>query len=96
MYHAHAHGDIAVPNGLLGAFIVGDVPVPLGQNIGGLQIPDQVDITQRIPMVVNDAGVIGLTLNGKGFPAKNNGDLRRGGRGIVFPVLVRQLTFGRR
>ena len=69
MYHAHAHGDIAVPNGLLGAFIAGDVPVPLGQNIGGMQIPDQLDITQRIPMVVNDAGVIGLTLNGKGFPA---------------------------
>jgi manganese oxidase len=69
MYHAHAHGDIAVPNGMLGVFLVGDVPVPLGQNIGGLQIPDQLDITQRIPMVVNDAGVIGLTLNGKGFPA---------------------------
>jgi manganese oxidase len=26
MYHPHAHGDIKLPNGMLGAMIVGDVP----------------------------------------------------------------------
>jgi uncharacterized cupredoxin-like copper-binding protein len=69
MYHAHMHGDITVPNGMLGALLVGDVPIPAGQDIGGMVIPDEVDVSQRIPMVLNDAGVIGLTLNGKGWPA---------------------------
>jgi len=69
MYHAHMHGDITVPNGMLGAFIVGDVPLPEGRNIGDVQMPDTIELSQRIPMVVNDAGVIGLTLNGKGWPA---------------------------
>jgi FtsP/CotA-like multicopper oxidase with cupredoxin domain len=69
MYHPHAHGDITVPNGMLGAFIVGDVPVPRGQTITDIAVPDDAVVTQRIPMVVNDAGVIGLTLNGKGWPA---------------------------
>lgn len=69
MYHPHAHGDISVPNGMLGAFIVGDVPVPRGQTITDIAVPVDAVITQRIPMVVNDAGVIGLTLNGKGWPA---------------------------
>lgn len=69
MYHAHAHGDISVPNGLLGAFIVGDVPVPRGQTITDITVPEDAVVTQRIPMVVNDAGNIGLTLNGKGWPA---------------------------
>ena len=32
-------------------------------------IPDDVKIVQEIPMVLNDAGVIGLSLNGKSFPA---------------------------
>lgn len=69
MYHAHLHGDMAVPNGLLGAFIVGDVPLPEGRNIGDVQMPDTIELSQRIPMVLNDAGVIGLSLNGKSWPA---------------------------
>ena len=31
MYHAHDHGEIAVPNGLFGVFQVGDVPLPAGR-----------------------------------------------------------------
>jgi manganese oxidase len=69
MYHPHAHGDIKLPNGMLGAFIVGDVPIPEGRTIGDMEIPEGTEIDQRIPMVVNDAGNIGLTLNGKSFPA---------------------------
>jgi manganese oxidase len=58
MYHSHHHAEHQVPDGLLGAFIVGDEPLPSG-----------VTISQEVPMVLNDAGVIGLSLNGKSFPA---------------------------
>jgi FtsP/CotA-like multicopper oxidase with cupredoxin domain/uncharacterized cupredoxin-like copper-binding protein len=79
MYHAHAHGDQAIPNGLFGALYIGDVPMPAGRTVSGIAIPADVKPVQDIPMVLNDAGVIGLTLNGKGFPATepvvvNNGD----------------------
>ena len=69
MYHAHLHGDVAVPNGLFGAFLIGDVPLPLGRTIGGITVPTNVKVTQELPMVLNDAGSIGLSLNGKSFPA---------------------------
>jgi FtsP/CotA-like multicopper oxidase with cupredoxin domain len=58
MYHSHHHAEHQVPDGLMGAFIVGAEPTPAG-----------VTPTQEVPMVLNDAGVIGLTLNGKSFPA---------------------------
>jgi FtsP/CotA-like multicopper oxidase with cupredoxin domain len=58
MYHSHHHAEHQVPDGLAGAFLVGDEPVPPG-----------VTVSQQVPMVLNDAGVIGLTLNGKSFPA---------------------------
>ncbi len=58
MYHPHHHAHRGVPNGMLGAFLVGDMPVPEG-----------VTVSQELPMVLNDAGVIGFALNGKSFPA---------------------------
>jgi len=58
MYHSHDYAEHQVPDGLLGAFLVGDEPLPAG-----------VAVSQEVPMVLNDAGVIGLTLNGKSFPA---------------------------
>jgi plastocyanin len=58
MYHAHNHGFQAIPNGLLGAVLVGDLPLPAG-----------VQVTQELPMVLNDAGTIGFALNGKSWPA---------------------------
>ena len=58
MYHSHHHAEHQVPDGLLGAFLVGDEPLPIG-----------VTVSQELPMVLNDAGAIGLTLNGKSFPA---------------------------
>jgi plastocyanin len=69
MYHAHAHGHVAIPNGLFGTFYAGTVGDVAGTTISGIDVPADLDITQDIPMVVNDAGVIGLTLNGKSFPA---------------------------
>ncbi len=58
MYHSHHHAERQVPDGMAGAFFVDQLPVPAG-----------VTVSQRIPMVLNDAGTIGLTLNGKSFPA---------------------------
>jgi plastocyanin len=69
MYHAHHHGQMAIPNGLFGVFTVGDIPIPRGQTINGTTIPEDLVIDHEIPMVLNDAGVIGYSLNGKSFPA---------------------------
>ena len=69
MYHSHHHAQLQVPNGLFGTIIIGDTPLPLGQTVGGIEVPaDLVPVTE-LPMVLNDAGVIGLSLNGKSFPA---------------------------
>jgi FtsP/CotA-like multicopper oxidase with cupredoxin domain len=69
MYHAHHHGQMQVPNGMFGTFMAGEVPMPLGQTISGVEIPQDLVVSQEIPMVLNDAGVIGFSLNGKSFPA---------------------------
>jgi plastocyanin len=69
MYHAHMHGQTSVPNGLLGMMYIGDMPLPAGQTIGGKAVPADVEVSQELPMVLNDAGVIGFALNGKSFPA---------------------------
>jgi manganese oxidase len=59
MYHSHHHAEHQVPDGLLGVFQVGDVALPEGTG----------PVVQQVPMVLNDAGVIGFSLNGKSFPA---------------------------
>ena len=69
MYHAHLHGQTSVVNGMFASFIVGDNPLPYGRTISGVTIPADLVPAVEMPMVVNDAGVIGLTLNGKSFPA---------------------------
>jgi uncharacterized cupredoxin-like copper-binding protein len=58
MYHSHHNAQIQVPNGLAGALLVGQIPLPAG-----------VNLAQELPMMLNDAGTIGLSLNGKSFPA---------------------------
>jgi manganese oxidase len=72
MYHPHHHGQMKLPNGMFGVLLVGevgtDIPVPSG-TIGGRQVPDDLEIVAEVPMVLNDAGTIGLSLNGKSFPA---------------------------
>ncbi|MBW3619967.1 MAG: multicopper oxidase domain-containing protein, partial [Actinobacteria bacterium] len=59
MYHGHDMGLHQVVNGLAGAFLVGDVPVPDGVDTSG----------GEHVMMLNDAGNIGFSLNGKSFPA---------------------------
>jgi FtsP/CotA-like multicopper oxidase with cupredoxin domain len=58
MYHGHDMGIHQVPNGLAGAFLVGEVPLPEGWEI----------VSEEV-MFLNDAGNIGFSLNGKSFPA---------------------------
>ena len=69
MYHPHAHGHMLLPDGMFGAILVGDVRLPLGQTVGLEEVPADLTVSQEIPMVLNDAGVIGYSLNGKSFPA---------------------------
>ncbi len=69
MYHAHNHAQLQVVNGMFGVFRVGENPIPYGRTISGVTIPDEIDLAADIPMILNDAGTIGLTLNGKSFPA---------------------------
>jgi hypothetical protein len=63
MYHAHHMGQMQVTNGLFGAFYVGEMPLPTGRTISGTTIPENLTIAQQITMVLNDAGVIGFSLN---------------------------------
>lgn len=69
IYHAHAHGQMMVPNGMLGVLQIGEVALPRGRTISGVEIPADLEVAQEFPMVLNDAGTIGLSLNGKSFPA---------------------------
>jgi FtsP/CotA-like multicopper oxidase with cupredoxin domain/azurin len=58
MYHSHQDAVKQVPNGLAGAFLIGEEPVPSG-----------VTVSQETTMMLNDSGTVGLSLNGKSFPA---------------------------
>ncbi len=69
MFHAHAHAQEAVPNGMFGTIYVGEIQMPVGQTISGIEVPQDLELAVDIPMVLNDAGVIGFSLNGKSFPA---------------------------
>ena len=69
MYHPHLHGQMTVPNGMFGVFQVGPTPIAKGVTVSGRSVPADVVPAVDIPMVLNDAGVIGFSLNGKSFPA---------------------------
>jgi FtsP/CotA-like multicopper oxidase with cupredoxin domain len=56
--------EIQIPDGLFGAFLVGQMPIPEALRDKGF-----TQIDQEITMVLNDAGAIGMSLNGKSFPA---------------------------
>ncbi len=73
MYHPHHHGQMKLPNGMFGVFQIGtvgeDIPLPTGRTIGGKEVPEEIDVVAEVPMVLNDAGAIGYSINGKGWPA---------------------------
>ena len=67
MYHSHHNAQVQVPNGLLGALYIGDLDLPAGTSVD-----------QEVTMVLNDAGTIGLSLNGRSFPATTGYVIGRG------------------
>lgn len=69
MYHPHHHGQMKLPNGMFGVVLVGELELPRGMTVANRTVPRDLKIAQEIPMVLNDAGTIGLSLNGKSFPA---------------------------
>jgi manganese oxidase len=69
MYHPHNGGSISIPDGAYGQFQVGELPNPDGKTVSGEKLPDPIKVTKELPIVLNDAGTIGLSLNGKSFPA---------------------------
>jgi manganese oxidase len=69
MYHPHAMGFELLPDGMFGVILAGQVPLPYGKTVGYTQVPADLQVAQELPMVLNDAGAIGYSLNGKSFPA---------------------------
>jgi manganese oxidase len=57
MYHSHHNAQVQVPMGLAGALLIGEMPLPSGLKADHEEV-----------MVLNDAGNIGLSLNGRSFP----------------------------
>ena len=73
MYHSHHDAQIQIPNGMAGALLIGEMPIPESLKADGYT---QVD--QDVNMVLNDSGTIGLSLNGKAFPATEAYKMRVG------------------
>ncbi len=78
MYHSHHNAQIQVPNGLAGAFLIGEMPIPAALADVGI-----TDVDQQVTMVLNDAGTIGLSLNGKSFPATQPYSMKLGDTMLV-------------
>ncbi len=73
IYHSHHDAQVQVPNGLFGAFTIDDIPIP-----PVLQDKGFTKVDKSVNMVLNDAGTIGLSLNGKSFPGTEPTTLRVG------------------
>ena len=83
MYHSHHNAQVQVPNGLAGALIIGDWKTMAMQAAGTKGIDTDGKAEQEVMMVLNDAGTIGLTLNGKSFPATSPYSLKVGETMVV-------------
>ncbi|MCE9623240.1 MAG: multicopper oxidase domain-containing protein [Actinomycetia bacterium] len=73
IYHSHHNAQEQIPNGMFGAFTIDEMPIPQKLIDKGY-----TEVTKKVNMVLNDAGVIGLSLNGKSFPATEPYTLRVG------------------
>ncbi|MEO5724092.1 MAG: multicopper oxidase domain-containing protein [Ilumatobacteraceae bacterium] len=73
IYHSHHNGHNQVTNGLFGAFLIDEMPIPKK-----LVDKGYTKVDKKVNMVLNDAGTIGLTLNGKSFPATEGYTLKVG------------------
>lgn len=73
IYHSHHDAQIQIPDGMFGAFMVGTMPLPQAMIDKGF-----TKVDKEVTMVLNDSGTIGLSLNGKSFPATEAYTLRIG------------------
>ena len=64
IYHSHHDAQKQIPNGMFGAITIGDIAIP-----DVLKPMGYTSIAKTVNMVLNDSGTIGLSLNGKSFPA---------------------------
>ena len=79
IYHSHHNAQEQIPNGMFGALTIDEMPIP--QKLIDKGYP--ATPTKTLNMVLNDAGVIGLSLNGKSFPATEPYTLRVGQTMVV-------------
>ena len=75
IYHSHHNAEQQIPDGMFGAFTIDEMPIPKKLQDKGYTVDK---VTKHVNMVLNDAGVIGLSLNGKSFPATEPYTLRVG------------------
>lgn len=83
MYHSHHNAQVQVPNGLAGALIIGDWKQAAMQAAGNRVVDTDGKAEQEVMMVLNDSGTIGLSLNGKSFPATTPYSLKIGESMVV-------------
>ena len=83
MYHSHHNAQIQVPNGLAGALIIGDYKTAAMKTAGNRVKDADGKVEQEVVMVLNDAGTVGLSLNGKSFPATTPYSLKIGESMVV-------------
>ena len=83
MYHSHHDAQVQIPNGLAGAIIIGDWKSMAMKAAGGRTGDKDGKAEQEVVMVLNDAGNIGLSLNGKSFPATSPYTLKVGESMVV-------------
>jgi manganese oxidase len=69
MYHSHHNAQVQIPNGLAGSILIGDWKTSTMKAAGNRLSDSNGKVEQEVVMVLNDAGTIGLSLNGKSFPA---------------------------
>lgn len=73
IYHPHHDAQVQIPDGLFGAFMIGEMPIP-----DVLKEQGYDNVVKEVQMVLNDAGAIGLSMNGKSFPGTEAFTLRVG------------------
>ena len=83
MYHSHHNAQVQVPNGLAGAILIGDWKTMAMAAAGGRTKDSNNVAEQEVVMVLNDSGTIGLSLNGKSFPATSPYELKIGESMVV-------------
>ena len=83
MYHSHHNAQVQVPNGLAGALLVDDWKT-IAMDVAKTRVADSDgDAESEVVMVLNDSGNIGLSLNGKSFPATQPYTLKVGESMVV-------------